>query len=61
MSQKKTESIELYDDDIAYLKEMIDKYGLADLGKAVRCLVNYAQEKKDQEKEIFDTIRCHHC
>ncbi|MBY0585875.1 hypothetical protein K2X85_01800 [bacterium] len=61
MSPKRNESLELYEDDIAYLKEMVVKYNLADIGKAVRCLVNHAKEKAEQEKDIFDTIRCHHC
>ena len=32
-----------------------------DLGKAVRCLINYARENPDRHGEIFDEIRCLDC
>ena len=38
-----------------------EKYGLADSGKAVRCLVNYARENPDKLDDIFGEIRCLDC
>jgi DNA polymerase/3'-5' exonuclease PolX len=61
MSEKTSESIELHQADIDYLKEMARKYKLPDIGKAVRCLINHAREQTDLEKDIYDTIRCPHC
>jgi hypothetical protein len=40
---------------------MTAKYGLADVGKAVRCLVNYARENPDRLDDIFGEIRCLDC
>ena len=44
-----------------YLKEMAQKYGLADESKALRCLVDYAIEKADAQDDIFQQIRCLDC
>jgi hypothetical protein len=44
-----------------YLKEMAQKYGLADESKALRCLVDFAIEKKDAQDDIFQQIRCLDC
>jgi hypothetical protein len=53
--------IELDSTMLAYLEEVAKKYSLADAGKAVRCLVNYARENPDRGDEIFDEIRCQGC
>ena len=34
---------------------------VADIGKAVRCLVNYARENPDRRDDIFGEIRCLDC
>jgi hypothetical protein len=34
---------------------------LSDIGKAVRCLINYARENSDKQNEIFDEVRCLDC
>jgi hypothetical protein len=31
------------------------------VGKAIRCLINYARENPDKHAEIFDDIRCLDC
>jgi hypothetical protein len=54
-------SIELETEKVEFLKEMAGKFGLPDMGKAVRCLVNYARENPDKHAEIFDEVRCLDC
>jgi len=54
-------TIELESEKVRFLEEMAEKYGLADSGKAVRCLVNYARENPDKLDDIFGEIRCLDC
>ena len=54
-------AIELESEKLQFLQEMAAKYGLADVGKAVRCLVNYARENPDRRDDIFAEIRCLDC
>jgi hypothetical protein len=54
-------SIELASDQVRYLEEMARKHGLPDIGKAVRCLVNYARDTPDREADIFAEVRCLDC
>jgi hypothetical protein len=61
MSEKRVVSVELYDQDIQLLEEMVKKFQIADVSKALRCLVSFAREKKELESEIFEMIRCDHC
>ena len=44
-----------------FLAEMTAKYALADVGKAARCLVNYARENPAQHDAIFAEVRCLEC
>jgi hypothetical protein len=53
--------IELDSAMVAYLEDVAKKYSLSDIGKAVRCLVNYARENPDRSNEIFDEVRCMGC
>ena len=53
--------IELDTTMVQYLEEMTRRHGLSDVGKAVRCLVNYARENPDRNAEIFDEVRCTGC
>ena len=55
-------SIDISTDEVEYLKRMIEQYDFEDydteeetLGKAVRCLINYADQDGDQ-KSIFTNI-----
>ncbi len=52
--------IEIHAAQADYLDRMIDQYGLPDRGKAVRCLLDYAEEDGDCD-DIFETVRCLHC
>jgi hypothetical protein len=53
--------IELDSEMVSYLEDVAKKYSLPDVGKAVRCLINYARENPDKSNEIFDEIRCAGC
>jgi hypothetical protein len=53
--------IELDSEMVAYLEEVAKKYDLPDIGKAVRCLVNYARENDLKRDEIFSEVRCMGC
>ena len=55
------QTIELESDKVKFLEEVSTKYGLVDIGKAVRCLVNYARENPDRLDDIFAEIRCLDC
>jgi hypothetical protein len=44
-----------------FLEEMATKYGLVDVGKVVRCLVNYARENPDKQADMFEEVRCLDC
>ena len=54
-------TIELESEKVKFLEEMSAKYSLSDIGKAVRCLVNYARENPDRLDDIFSEIRCLDC
>jgi hypothetical protein len=53
--------VELVTEQKRFLEEMMARYGLPDVGKAVRCLVNYARENSDQQDAIFGDVRCNDC
>jgi hypothetical protein len=53
--------IDLDSEMVAYLEDVARTYGLPDIGKAVRCLVNYARENDAKRDEIFNEIRCTGC
>jgi hypothetical protein len=55
------QTIELESEKVQFLQEMSKKYGLTDIGKAVRCLVNYARENPERLDEIFGEVRCLDC
>lgn len=61
MSGLQNYSLELKPEMYAFLEEMTRKYNLADVGKTVRCLVNYARAEQGKHGEIFDEIRCLDC
>jgi hypothetical protein len=57
----KTEhKFELNDDHVHWLKEMVEKYGLFDEGKALRITLDYVMEETDQTS-VFEEVRCNHC
>ena len=46
MSEKKDVSFEIYSDSKKMLEQIIDKYDLPDKSKALRCLLDYVEEKE---------------
>ena len=40
---------------------MAKSYQLPDIGKAVRCLIDYARENPDQQAAIFGEVHCQDC
>ena len=61
MKDRAVYSIELDRSMHAFLEEMVKKYSLADVGKAVRYLVNYARDETGKQDDIFADIRCLDC
>lgn len=54
-------SIELETEKAQFVREMAKTYGLPDIGKAVRCLINYAREHPEQHEAMFAEVRCLDC
>ncbi len=61
MKDATSHPIELETEKVQFLRQMAETYGLPDIGKAVRCLINYARENPDRHEEIFAQIRCLDC
>jgi hypothetical protein len=53
-------TFDLVDDQAAFLQAMADEYDLADAGKALRILIDYAMEEGDRTA-IFTQVRCLRC
>jgi hypothetical protein len=61
MKDKQSYTIEMESEKAEFLEEMARQHGLADMGKAVRCLVNYARENPEKQEDIFGDVRCVDC
>ena len=61
MSGKKDVSFEIYSDSEKMLEQIVDKYDLPDQSKALRCLLDYVEEKETDWDDMFATIRCNRC
>ena len=61
MSEKKDTTFEIYSGSEKMLEQIVDKYDLPDQSKALRCLLDYAEEKESEWDDIFATIRCNRC
>ena len=61
MSEKKNMSFEIYSDSEKILEQIIDKYDLPDKSKALRCLLDYLEEKESDWDDMFATVRCNRC
>ena len=61
MSEKKEISFEIYSDSEEMLEQIVDKYDLPDKSKALRCLMDYVEEKEDDWDDMFATIRFNRC
>ena len=61
MSEKKDVSFEIYSDSEKMLDQITDKYDLPDKSKALRCLLDYVEEKESDWDDMFATVRCDRC
>ena len=61
MSEKKDVSFEIYSDSEKMLEQIVDKYDLPDKSKALRCLLDYVEEKESDWDDMFTTVRCNRC
>ena len=61
MSEKKDVYFEIYDDSEKMLDQIVDKYDLPDKSKAIRCLMDYVEEKETDWDDMFATVRCNRC
>ena len=61
MSEKKDVSYEIYSDSEKMLEQITDKYDLPDKSKALRCLLDYVEEKESDWDDMFATVRCNRC
>ena len=61
MSEKKDVSFEIYSDSEKMLEQITDKYDLPDKSKALRCLLDYVEEKESDWDDMFATVRCNSC
>jgi len=61
MSEKKDISFEIYEDSDKMLDQIVDKYDLPDKSKALRCLMDYVEEKESDWDDMFATVRCNRC
>jgi len=53
-------TFDLVADQAEFLQAMADEYDLADAGKALRILIDYAMEEGDRAA-IFTQVRCLRC
>ncbi len=61
MKDDKAVHVVLGSDKIAFLEEMTTKYGLADMGKALRIVVDHARDNPGLHDTIFNEARCLDC
>ena len=61
MSEKIDMSFEIYSDSEKLLEQIVDKYDIPDKSKALRCLLDYLEEKESDWDDMFATVRCNRC
>ena len=61
MNEKKDVSFEIYSDSEKMLDQITNKYDLPDKSKALRCLLDYVEEKETDWDDMFATVRCNRC
>lgn len=61
MAGKKVDvTFKIQSDANEMLEEAVEKYGLRDTSKALRCVLDYVKQDGDWD-EIFKTVRCLRC
>lgn len=53
--------VPLETDKVQFLQQMVQAHRLPDVGKAIRCLINYAREHPETHGDIFGVERCLDC
>ena len=61
MKDEKSVELVIGSDKLAFLETMTKKYDLADVGKAVRILIDHARENPSMQDTIFNESRCVDC
>ena len=61
MSEKTDVTFEIYSDSEKMMEQIVDKYDLPDKSKALRCLLDYVEEKESDWDDMFATVRCNRC
>ncbi len=61
MKATASQTIELEPAKVEFLEQIVKTYNLPDIGKAIRCLINYARENTDRHEAIFSEVRCLDC
>ena len=61
MKDATAQTVELESSKVEFLQQMATDHGLPDVGKAIRCLVEYARANPTQQAEIFGESRCRDC
>jgi hypothetical protein len=61
MKEYETHHVQLDREMVEFLEAAAREYGLADAGKAIRCLINHAREHAEQRDSIFGEVRCVGC
>ena len=61
MKAKTEHQIPLEPEKVEFLQEMAKSYQLPDIGKAVRCLIDYARENPDKQPAICGEVHCQDC
>ena len=61
MKDKVEKTVDLEAEKIVFLEQMVKDHHLSDIGKALRCLINYARENPDKHDDIFNEVRCLDC
>ena len=54
-------SFEINTDSEKLLDQIVEKYDLQDKSKALRCLLDYVEEKDSEWHKMFATVRCNRC
>jgi len=57
---KQSVSFQIQEDAVQMLEDAVKRYGLPDVNKALRCLLDYAATDGDWDA-IFGEIRCTRC
>ena len=61
VNNKDVYEIVLEKDQMAFLEAMVRQYGLPDVSKAVRCLINFVIDEDAEQGRVFEEIRCLDC